>query len=85
MSPEGEELYMAEKVHRPHGSSGTRFWVLQQHDEVTIVQAQEKPSVTVEPGERMKRVRGPYRSREDAEIVRAKLDASTLAAQNGRR
>lgn len=59
-------------------SAGTPVWVVQQHDQFTIVESREIPSTKVESGQRGKAVFGPYASKADAEAVMRTMEGRTL-------
>jgi hypothetical protein len=58
-------------------SHGGKYWVVQQHDQAEVKEGSERPDLSVEAGERMKRLYGPFATREEA---KAKADA---LIQNG--
>jgi len=74
---------MADKARaKPIGRG--RFYVVQQHQRVEVVEASERPDITVQEGERRKTVRGPYSTKDEAERERDRLRGATLRVQSGR-
>lgn len=63
---EREELVMTEKPRTASSANAMKFWVLVQHDEVSVLHQAERPNGKAEPGERMKQVLGPFANKEDA-------------------
>jgi hypothetical protein len=61
-----------------------KWWVVQQHQQVDVVESAERPSTDVEVGERAKRVKGPYREKADAQAVRDRLKGATLKVRSGK-
>ncbi len=59
---------------------GKRFWVVQQHDQMTVVESAERPSKVVEKGQRVKKLHGPYTSKSDAQERADHLESRTLRA-----
>jgi hypothetical protein len=53
------------------------FWIVQQHDTFETSQAAGVPSAESGPGERQKRVYGPYQSQGDADVALARMKART--------
>lgn len=58
--------------------SATVVWVVQQHDQFTVVESKEMPSTKVEPGQRGKAVFGPYASRAEADALVRTMEGRTL-------
>lgn len=71
---------MAERIPKRTGEHRERFWVVHQHHDVTVVQTQEQPSSEVEEGERIKRVYGPFLSKEVAQERRDDIYSRTTKA-----
>lgn len=69
---------------KARGSSRHRYWVVAQHHQVEIVEADERPDTTVEAGERMKKAKGPYATKEAAQAERDRMRGATLAVWVGR-
>lgn len=61
------------------------WWVEQQHDEFKVVHGPARPDHAVEPGERIKRVHGPFRSKALAENYASKSEARTMRAKHEKR
>lgn len=59
-------------------AAGNHVWVIQQHDQFSVVESKEIPSTKVEAGERMKAVFGPYGSRAAAEEIIQTMQGRTL-------
>lgn len=59
-------------------AAGTSVWLVQQHDQFSIVESRDIPSTKVEAGERMKQVYGPFATRADAEATMKTMEARTL-------
>jgi hypothetical protein len=57
-----------------------KWWVVHQHDQVTVVKSDEAPSAEIEPGDRIKRLLGPYTSEADAQEVADSTYSRTLRA-----
>ena len=58
------------------------WWVVLQHHDSEVVQASERPSTKVEPGQRAKSVRGPFATKDEASVVAEDHESRTLRAQN---
>lgn len=74
---------MADKEKKVTHSHGEQYWVRHQHDDVTVIQARERPDATAKDGERLIRVFGPYTDRALAEAQADKIFARTFAALRG--
>jgi hypothetical protein len=59
-------------------SQSSRYWVRQQHEEITVVQQAEAPEGGFVRGERGVRVFGPFATMEAAQAFRDKEYARTL-------
>ena len=75
---------MVDKSKDRPARSDARWWVVQQHQKVEVVESAERPPSEVAKGERIKRVSGPYPSRDAARKVRDGRHERTLKARAGR-
>lgn len=55
-----------------------KWWVVQHHDEMSVVQSAQRPDTKVEDGERMKVAHGPFVTRDEAEKTAQSLTERTL-------
>jgi hypothetical protein len=60
-----------------------RWWVLQQHDQFSVVQGDKAPSLSVQPGERKKMTYGPYATKQEADAKADEIFARTIRGQSG--
>lgn len=58
---------------------GKRFWAVYQHKEATVVEADQRPDTKVAKGEREKKVKGPYETRE---LAQRAADAGYFGARS---
>ena len=61
-----------------------RFWVVLHHQIAAVVESSERPPTTVDKGERQKKIRGPYATRDQAQRVAEAYLSNTLKAQAAR-
>lgn len=61
-----------------------KWWILQQHDQVTVVSANEQPKLEHVAGERMKALMGPFKTKDEAERRAATTYSRTLKAKSER-
>lgn len=71
-------------MERKREAPSRRFWVLMHHQECSVVEASERPTTKVDAGERQKRVKGPYATKDQAQRVADEYLGRTLKAQAGR-
>jgi len=76
---------VAEKSRGPTEARHAMYWVMHQHDDVTVIESRERPSSDPVEGERRIHVRGPFKTREDAERAADKIHARTFAHLRGER
>ena len=67
-----------EKKSRPERGPRSRWWVVHRHDEHEVLQADTRPPVKNEPGQRAGGVKGPYPTKEAAQAASDKRYARTL-------
>lgn len=63
-------------------TSGKKAWVVQHHDEISVVESADRPDTSVEEGERLKSVFGPFASKDAAEKYRTNMNVRTLRFQS---
>lgn len=70
---------------RVDSASHQRWWVVQQHDEISVLQASERPNTEPVKGERARSAFGPFRAKDAAESRANDMRTMTWAyrAQNG--
>ncbi len=69
---------MADTKTRKTHERRDKWWVVHQHDEVTVVNSEEIPSTEVKAGERFKRIHGHYATREEAQERADAIYATTF-------
>jgi hypothetical protein len=64
---------------QPQSGRQKTVWVVQQHEEITIVDSPNRPDLAVHQGERIKQAFGPFATRELAQARATELEQGTLS------
>jgi hypothetical protein len=59
------------------------WWVVQQHDEISVTQSSSMPETSVKKGERKKAAFGPYKSQAEADARAQEMSSRTLRVMAG--
>jgi hypothetical protein len=61
-------------------TTGGAWWIKQRHDNFEVVQSTAQPAMETQKGERQHAIRGPFKTKEEAEELKDKLYSKTLKA-----
>lgn len=71
------------KTVKTHGDR-SRWWIVHQHQDIKVTSQAERPDVTIEKGDRVKRVYGPFTSQQLAQERAELMRSNTTRARVGR-